>query len=88
MVPAFFLLGNEQLSTQLRKRLEIMIRYEEPLERPISVNLPEHRSHRVRRNKRISGKEFRIDAQVADSQMKKTMLDLGSDVNILPKNTW
>ena len=34
------------------------------------------------------GKEFRLNTQVAGFQIRETMLDLGSDVNILPRKTW
>ena len=33
-------------------------------------------------------KEFRLNMQVAGFQISDTMLDLGSDVNILPRKTW
>jgi hypothetical protein len=33
-------------------------------------------------------KEFRLVSQLDDFEIKDVMLDLGSDVNILPKKTW
>ena len=39
---------------------------------------------RVKQNKQRTGKEFRLNTQVAGFQISDTMLDLGSDVNILP----
>ena len=39
---------------------------------------------RVKRNKQRTGKEFRLNTQIAGFQISDTMLDLGSDVNILP----
>ena len=43
---------------------------------------------RVKINKRRTGKVFRVNTQVAGFQIRDTMLDLGSDVNILPQKTW
>lgn len=43
---------------------------------------------RVKRNKQRTGKEFQLNTQVAGFQISDTMLDLGSDVNILPRKTW
>ena len=43
---------------------------------------------RVRQNKRRMGKEFWLNTQVARFQIRDTMLDLGSEVNILPRKTW
>ena len=43
---------------------------------------------RVKRNKQRTGKEFRLNTQIAGFQISDTMLDLGSDVNILPRKTW
>jgi hypothetical protein len=34
-----------------------------------------------------NGKEFRLEAQLDEFEIKDVMLDLGSDVKILPKNT-
>ena len=33
-------------------------------------------------------KEFRLVSQLDEFEIKDVMLDLGSDVNILPKKTW
>lgn len=48
----------------------------------------ERHTKRVRSNKKRTGREFRIDAQIAGFQIKDTMLDLGSDINILPRKMW
>lgn len=53
-----------------------------------SANLPERHSNRVRRRKRRTGKEFRLDAQVDGYYIQYVMLDLRSDVTILPKKSW
>jgi hypothetical protein len=42
----------------------------------------------VHRRKVRTGKEFRLVAQLEEFEIKDVMLDLGSDVNILPKKTW
>jgi hypothetical protein len=38
--------------------------------------------------KKITSKEFRLNANIGDFNMGNVILDLGSDVNILPKKTW
>ena len=40
--------------------------------------------HRVRR----TGREMRLDAQIGAYDMTDVILDLGSDVNVLTKQTW
>lgn len=42
----------------------------------------------MRQNKKRSGKEFWINSQVVGFKIRDTMLDLGSNVNILPRKTW
>jgi hypothetical protein len=42
----------------------------------------------VQRRKIQSGKEFRLEAQLDEFDIKDVMLDLGYDVNIFPKQTW
>ena len=34
------------------------------------------------------GREMRLTAQIGEYEMDQVILDLGSDVNILPKQTW
>ena len=43
---------------------------------------------RIKINKRRTGKEFRVNTQVVGFQIKDTMLDLRSNVNIFPRKTW
>ena len=57
------------------------------MERPISANFPERHSRWAQRNKKKTMREFQVNSQIAVFQIKDTMLDLGSDVNILPRNT-
>jgi hypothetical protein len=52
------------------------------------TNLPEKNTQRIQRRKVRTRKEFRLEAQLDDLEIKYVMLDLGSDVNILPKKTW
>jgi len=54
----------------------------------IVSNLPKRETNRVKRRKRWIGKDFRPDAQVDGYEIKVVMLDLGSDVNILPNKSW
>jgi hypothetical protein len=42
----------------------------------------------VKRRKIWIGKEFRLVSQLDALDIKDVMLDLGYDVNILPKKTW
>jgi hypothetical protein len=42
----------------------------------------------VQRRKVRTGKEFRLVAQLDEFEIKDIMLDIGYDVNILPKKTW
>jgi hypothetical protein len=42
----------------------------------------------VKRRKIGTWKEFRLVAQLEKFEIKDVMLDLGSDVSIIPKNTW
>nr|KUM49432.1 hypothetical protein ABT39_MTgene3981 [Picea glauca] len=78
---------DEYLTRKLHNSLQHMVVEEDELE-SISTNLPERHSHRVRRKRKRTGKEFRLDVQVAGYDIKDVMLDLGSDVNILPNNSW
>jgi hypothetical protein len=45
-------------------------------------------TQRVKRRKIWTGKEFRLASQLDEFDIKDVMLDLGSNFNILPKNTW
>ena len=52
------------------------------------VNAGPQYMQRVKRKKQRTGKEFRLNTRVSGFQISDTMLDLGSDVNILPRKTW
>ena len=39
-------------------------------------------------NKKKMGKEMRMNIQIGDYEVDSVILDLGSDVNILTKQTW
>jgi len=43
--------------------------------------------NQVLRRKRTNG-EFRLSAQIGEYDMDNVILDLGSDENVLHKNTW
>ena len=53
----------------------------------IMTNLLEKNTQRVKRRKIQIGKDFTLVAQLDEFEIKDVMLDLGSDVNILPKIT-
>ena len=38
--------------------------------------------------RRRTSREFRLNANIGDFNMRDIILDLGSEVNVLPKNTW
>jgi hypothetical protein len=38
--------------------------------------------------RRITSREFRLNANIGDFNMGDIILDLGSKVNVLPKKTW
>jgi hypothetical protein len=38
--------------------------------------------------KRRTSREFRLNANIGDLNMRDIILDLGSEVNVLPKKTW
>jgi hypothetical protein len=82
------ILGNDQLTEKLCNALYLVLGNEEPTEAGIRTNLPEKSTQRVQRRKVRTGKEFRLVAQLDEFEIKDVMLDLGSDVNILPKKTW
>ena len=45
-------------------------------------------THKLCRYKKHTGREMRLIAEIGDYEMDKVILDLGSDVNVLPKQTW
>jgi len=57
-------------------------------EEVIYVNLAKRKESRVHRRKRMIGREFRLNADIDDFEIRDVMLDLGSDINILPNTTW
>ena len=44
--------------------------------------------HKLYSYKKRTGREMRLNAQIGDYEMDQVILDLGSDVNVLPKQTW
>ena len=38
--------------------------------------------------KKRTGREMRLTAQIGDYEMDQVILDIGSDANLLPKQTW
>ena len=51
------------------------------------VSSAQHAVHSIRGHTRI-GREMRLTAQVGEFEMDKVILDLGSEVNVLTKQTW
>jgi hypothetical protein len=48
----------------------------------------EHKTINHIHTKRRTSREFRLNANIGDFNMGDFILDLGSEVNVLPKNTW
>lgn len=77
---------DEYLTRKLHTSLKHVVGEEEKFSQ-IEANLPERHSHRMRRIRKRIGKELILDAKVDVSEFKDVMLDLGSDVNILPNKS-
>jgi hypothetical protein len=56
-------------------------------ETTISTLLPERDASRLDKKKRI-GREFKMTTELGGYDMDGVMLDLGSNVKILPKKSW
>ena len=52
---------------------------------PNTTNTSKSHSHRIKRRKIKTSREFRLDALVDGCDIKYVMLDLGLDANILPE---
>jgi hypothetical protein len=76
------------LTKKFCNALYLVLGTKESLETRIRTNIPKKNTHRVQRRKVQTGKEFRLVSQLDEFEIKDVMLDLGSDVNILPKKTW
>ena len=82
----FKIVTNAPMLEQLKQNLELVV--QENTE-PNELNDSNQKYiWRIKRNKRRTRKELHVNTQIAGFQIKDTMLDLGSDVNILPRNTW
>jgi hypothetical protein len=81
-------LGNDQLTKKLCNALYLVLGNEESTETRIRTNIREKSTQRVQRRIVQVGKEFILVAQLDEFEIKDVMLDLGYDVNILPKKTW
>jgi hypothetical protein len=51
------------------------------------MNLEHKRANQVRK-KRITSREFMLNANIGDFNMGDIILDLGFEVNVFPKKTW
>jgi len=84
----FDILGDDKLTEKLCNTLYLILGNEGTPEAIVRTNLPEKNTQRIQRRKVRTGKEFRLESQLDNFEIKDVMLDLGSKVNILPKNTW
>lgn len=78
--------NNAPMLEQLKKNLERVV--QEAIGLGESNGKTQKYIRRVKINKRRTGKVFRVNNQVVGFQIKDTMLDLGLDVNILPREVW
>jgi hypothetical protein len=60
---------------------------EEGMERDISSPLPKRDLSQVIKKKH-TGREFKMSVELNSYEMDGVMLDLGFDMNILPKKSW
>jgi len=81
-------LDDEQLTKKFQNSLRGIVDAEGIPEEPIVSNLLERHIGRVQRRKYIFGREFILNAHIDDYNISNVMIDLGSDINILPKKTW
>ena len=44
--------------------------------------------HKLYKHKKCTSGEMRLTAQIGDYEMDQDILDLGTDVNVLPNQTW
>ena len=56
-------------------------------EQPISMATTNRMVHHIKKYVR-TGREMRLSAQIEDYDMDEVILDLGSEVNVLTKQTW
>jgi hypothetical protein len=83
----FDILGDDQITDKLCNTLYLILGNEGTPETIVRTNLPEKNTRRIQRRKVRIGKKFRLEVRLDDFEIKDVILDLGSDVNILPKNT-
>jgi len=81
------IVNENQMLGQFRESINNVVKDRTVKEGFIYANLPERHSRRVCRNKKRTGREFQIDAQIAGFQIKGTMLDL-IRCDIMPRKTW
>jgi len=82
------ILEDDWLTKKLWNSLKTLTQIAGNEEEPLITNLLDINLKRVRRRRRMTGKEFRLDAQLDGYEVQEVMLDLGSDINILQKKSW
>jgi hypothetical protein len=82
------ILDDEKLTKELQNMLKGTLDIEESPKEMIIDNILERNTSRIQRRKRRSRREFRLNTHIDNYEIINVMLDLGSDVNILPKKTW
>lgn len=82
------ILDDEKLTKELQNMLKGTLEIEESPKEMIIDNILERNTSRIQIRKRRSRREFRLNTHIDNYEIINVMLDLGSDVNILPKKTW
>jgi len=75
------LLRNQKVVEELQELIDNCIGKDKSLSKQHVVN-------KVNQSKNRTGREMWLTAQIGDFEMDKVIPDLGSDSNVLPKQTW
>jgi hypothetical protein len=79
---------DEQLTKEFQNKLKGILEIEMNPKDLIVSHLPERHIGRIQKWKQRSKWEFRINTHITDYKINDVMLDLRSNINILPKETW
>jgi len=82
------ILYDEQLTEKLQNTIKMALGDEGNLKEYNVSNLLERKTSRVKRRKKRTRREFRLNAKLYDYEIEYVMLDMGYDVKIMRKKTW
>ena len=69
------------------KAIEDLQRLIDQYQQSSSMSSTQHAVHNIMGHTRI-GREMRLTAQIGELEIDEVILDLGSEVNVLTKQTW